>query len=202
MPLSMRDAHARGTAVKMLSGQASGEECNSGYALCDLTEVPNVSAALKRLESFAYVGLTSEWRLSICLFHAMFGGRCVGGELENAKPGRHSARTKAQILGKVKQEGDPYDQALYAAVQRRFRSDMTRYNVTAAWCNRVCPPGLRRNESGPAPPRDNLSPTARAALRTAEALRRVSPAARAALRTVGALRHVRDRVHQGRRSTP
>lgn len=56
---------ARGTAVKMLSGQASGEECNSGYALCDLTEVPNVSAALKRLESFAYVGLTSEWRLSI-----------------------------------------------------------------------------------------------------------------------------------------
>lgn len=63
--------------------------------------------------------------------------------LGRTAPGRQSARTKAQILGKVKQEGDPYDQALYAAVQRRFRSDMTRYKMSlrlgaTAYAHRVC----------------------------------------------------------------
>ncbi|CAK9071057.1 unnamed protein product [Durusdinium trenchii] len=47
--------------------------------------------AVQRLrEGFAFVGLTEEWDLSICLFHAMFGGPCHSSEFHNARPGQHA----------------------------------------------------------------------------------------------------------------
>ena len=33
--------------------------------------MPDTELALRRLEQFAFVGLTSEWALSMCLFHAI-----------------------------------------------------------------------------------------------------------------------------------
>merc|ERR1719414_1687542 len=78
---------AQGCAVKMLT--------RTGYATGDLTLPANVdytrvcqdnstavtsdevALAVSRVGSaFAFVGITDEWSLSMCLLHATFGGDC------------------------------------------------------------------------------------------------------------------------------
>ena len=76
-----------GQAVKQLAGQAHGLECNTmaGQGVvshCRNTSqlVPDVATAVARMNGFAFVGLTDEYRRSICLLHAMFGGDCLAFE--------------------------------------------------------------------------------------------------------------------------
>ena len=50
---------------------------------------------------FAFVGLTEEWDLSVCLFHRMFGGECHVREFLDVRPGStpHYAHKKCLIVG-------------------------------------------------------------------------------------------------------
>ena len=51
---------------------------------------PNVSLAVQRLGTFAFVGLVEEWALSVCLLHTMHGPtfhseRCYAAEFGNSR---------------------------------------------------------------------------------------------------------------------
>ena len=45
-------------------------------------------AALARLPKLGFVGLTDQWDLSVCLWHAKFGGECLPAEFKNVRPAR------------------------------------------------------------------------------------------------------------------
>merc|ERR1719313_133277 len=48
----------------------------------------DVQAALSRLPKLGFVGLTDNWDLSICLWHAKFGGECLPVEFQNLRKAR------------------------------------------------------------------------------------------------------------------
>ena len=171
----------RGTMVKMVAGQASGLDCHVASHqlikgmpyknLCDQRYEPDVPLALSRLRhGFSFVGLTEAWALSICLFHAVFGGPCMPVEFSNSRPG-HYARKTASSPGSPGGSGatagttglprgvtpvddgtgrdafagyvDEYDWEFYRAVEQRFYRDLERYNVSEALCHELCPSAPR-----------------------------------------------------------
>jgi len=135
--------HARmtqGLTVRML---ATNQRCfsinNSIRNTC--AEVPDgaLELARRRLsEGFAYVGDTDEWETSICLFHAMFGGRCLGVEMINSRPTSDAAADlDAQEALAEELKGnftDPIDAVLYADARLRFEHDLRTYGVTPERC--------------------------------------------------------------------
>jgi len=80
-----------------------------------------------------FVGLTEEWELSACLFHAMFGGRVSECELGNAHRGPQSTSAGYNLteLGGFR---DVYDGALYDEASRIFNSELNNYKVTLESC--------------------------------------------------------------------
>lgn len=149
-PIAEYAHRARGTQVRVIAGQSDGMACNSGYqytARCNTSLVPDVATALTRLrEGFAFVGLTEHWALSICLLHASLGGACRKVAFENTRPttphttklpwARNHSRAVAAEVATV---DDPYDAALYAAAQERFRRDVRRHRLSEDVCRRICP---------------------------------------------------------------
>merc|ERR1712048_305311 len=91
-------------------------------------------------------GITDEWLLSVCLFHAMFGGECdetelmlttnqqsvlsADGMLE--EPMGFNAR---ELLGTWQ---DPFDGPLYAVARDVFQTNLRKYNLNRTRCNRMC----------------------------------------------------------------
>jgi len=172
--VSFYAARVAGSATLMVTGQRHGLECLAAQFPCTQVGQPNVALALSRLDGFAFVGLTEEWSLSICLFHAMFGGRCLPGELGNARPtprhrgpidklygdinassglpAHHSSgksggshpTSHAALLETLQRATDAADEALYAAVERRFWADVRRHNVTREGCVLTCPTASHR----------------------------------------------------------
>ena len=151
---------ARGTAVRMLTGQADGEVCNSGYRWAERCDAlgatpPDVALALRRLhEGFAFVGLTDEWALSICLFHATHGGRCHAVEFANSRPTTsrttrmpwlrnastgYAATYARQVAEETARVHDPWDSALFAAAQARFRAAVRAAGLSRTRCEALCP---------------------------------------------------------------
>ena len=162
----------RGTAARMLSGQADGEVCNSGYRYderCPNNKqslIPDMHTALKRLsDSFAFVGLTDQWALSICLFHAIFGGPCLPVEFENSRP--TTSRTTRMpwlrnqtveyerafttaVSDAVAAVADPWDGAIFEAAEARFLKDVAAHGLTPERCEKICPEGVSWRHVPPA----------------------------------------------------
>ena len=96
--------------------------------------------AIKRMESFRFVGLESEWLLSICLFNfKMIGARFVThhqvGFLMPGK-GKHTD-TKTKSYTKYDVTGypdDPFDDRLYAAVKERFDKEVAEHGISDDAC--------------------------------------------------------------------
>jgi hypothetical protein len=143
-----------GLSVKMLAGQESGMcgfmHCTNVNASnttwpyansatwtvqngCQTpgTIVPDVDLAIARLDGFKFVGLQEEWKLSVCLFHTLLGGECFAVEDSVSRAGKYN--------GTATGGDDPYDDALYAAVEKRFRSDLLKHGVTEESCRSLCP---------------------------------------------------------------
>jgi hypothetical protein len=122
------------------------------WSRCDTSLVPDTAQAISRLrEGFAYVGLTDEWALSICLFHARLGGRCLRSEFDNSRPTtprltrlpwiRNTSLRDytAWATEQVAAVGDPYDEALYAAAEARVRAEVAALGLTRERCEALCP---------------------------------------------------------------
>lgn len=95
--------------------------------------------AVQRLrEGFAFVGLTEEWSLSTCLFHAMFGGTCVREEFHDSHLGTN--RTNHDPYDTTMLEGfiDVHDALVYEEGVNMFESNIQHYEVSRSNCPSSC----------------------------------------------------------------
>jgi len=158
-----------GCQVRMLLGMGTEFGCEGKRWLGDVTDKPDltkwnssIKKALRRLnEGVAFIGIVEQWALSVCLFHAMFGGNCHWREFQNTrigdlrvvnKEGNHVAAIansssrcwsrvqcgyNISILGGWR---DEIDAALYERAVAIFWSNVKLFNVSTTTCrDRICP---------------------------------------------------------------
>merc|ERR1719401_1302395 len=95
----------------------------------------DVNLARRRLEQgFAFVGITEQWDLSVCLFRAMFGGECVSSDFSNTRQGNLSSSTSLYDTSELYGFVDVYDGPLYAKAQTMFEQDLKLYEVDEDKC--------------------------------------------------------------------
>lgn len=101
---------------------------------------PDVKAqqlALERLDGFAFVGLLDYFDLSLCLFHAMFGGECRAVEFMNTRKSWYHKNYSADL--KEMKWTDPYDEQIWQKVSQKFWANVQHHELTAKKCRRICP---------------------------------------------------------------
>ena len=117
-----------------------------GYRCCSRHEYHGQSldevlrAAKKRVDRFFFVGLTSEWRLSLCLFnYKMTGRRYV--TLQQMKNCRKTTINASNAIGHHESLGNhsmlPRDEAeheLFDHVSARFWRELRAFDITDASC--------------------------------------------------------------------
>jgi hypothetical protein len=98
----------------------------------------DTDVAIENLEKLGFVGLTDEWTLSVCLWHAKFGGNVLPAELVNVRPGVITSSTggvqkynRHQLLGHWYPEADT---RLYQAASKRFWKEISLYGVDRKRC--------------------------------------------------------------------
>ena len=96
----------------------------------------DVPIALERLrEGFAFVGLQEEWELSICLFHAKFGGPCRKVEFQDTRPSNLSTMTTSHYNTSILNGWvDEIDRIVYGEAQRIFYDDLLSFGVSHETC--------------------------------------------------------------------
>jgi hypothetical protein len=116
---------------------------NTGQEDFPVLSSEDVSAAVDMLhDGFAFVGITEQWALSVCLFRVMFGGQCLASDLADVRPyGRTTVRNTSssyydtsELFGWV----DDWDGPLYAEAALMFESALTVYGVDASSCSSMC----------------------------------------------------------------
>ena len=95
---------------------------------------PDTTLALRRLASFAFVGMTDDWVRSICLFHRKFGGRCSAAELQKVRKGKYSLMPNETAAAGKEDALDPFDSAVYAAAAERFAKECKEHGVNERQC--------------------------------------------------------------------
>lgn len=144
----------KGCQVRMIVRGGVGDPYRPMSGPCGDASMPpvtkkEVALAIQRVNrEFAFVGLTEKWALSVCLWHAMFGGECRDFQFMDMRPGK-----KAVVLenGLKKPEQynvtnylgtwrDQLDGALYREAEKRFWRDIKTYGVSDAVCRKyICP---------------------------------------------------------------
>mmetsp|Transcript_65886 Transcript_65886/g.212526 ORF Transcript_65886/g.212526 Transcript_65886/m.212526 type:complete len:283 (+) Transcript_65886:75-923(+) len=114
-----------GCAVRLMTGYP----CGKGPI--------NVDEALHNLHTmFAFVGLTEEWDLSVCLFHRMFGGACHPREFINVRPGGSHKPGEAYDVAVLDGFKDEPDGILYAEANKTFWANIEKFEVTEESCRK------------------------------------------------------------------
>mmetsp|Transcript_2586 Transcript_2586/g.6607 ORF Transcript_2586/g.6607 Transcript_2586/m.6607 type:complete len:365 (+) Transcript_2586:82-1176(+) len=120
---------------RCMTNMLMGERCNGQIS----KEVLPVASAVDALEQLAFIGLTDEFPLSICLWHVRFGGDCNAVEFKNLHPGlAHFA------------DGRPYftneslalledDWFVFEKASQLFWNDIAAHEVTNSRCAQLCP---------------------------------------------------------------
>lgn len=79
--------------------------------------------ACRRLQLFAFVGISDAWNASVCLFHAMHGGEAHSVEFENVRAGSYSGGQGVKEVDC----GDGADEQLFACGLELFLHRMEQY---------------------------------------------------------------------------
>mmetsp|Transcript_39525 Transcript_39525/g.123096 ORF Transcript_39525/g.123096 Transcript_39525/m.123096 type:complete len:142 (+) Transcript_39525:1-426(+) len=128
----------------MTRGGAKPYETCGGKFTGPPTEA-EVQLAIQRIRTdCAFVGITEQWPLAMCLGHRMFGGPC---RLSDFVDGRVTDRTddktdtakitmSTELYDETPLHGfkDPYDGPLYQAALEVFQQRLLLYNVSTASC--------------------------------------------------------------------
>jgi len=124
-------AHAiAGCSVRMMNGHRCGEQVTVTQDM--------VSLAVSRLETgFAFVGLTDEWALSVCLFHIMYGSQCHKREFQDVRPGAQHT-SDSYDTKELKGWTDPFDGPLYERAYVMFWANVAKYGASRERCSKVC----------------------------------------------------------------
>jgi hypothetical protein len=108
---------------------------------CETLPLPTlaeVSDAVHVLhDGFAFVGITEQWALSVCLFRKMFGGQCVASDLSNSRPGTNSSSfdyDTSELYGWV----DALDGPVYTEALQMFEQTLNVYGVDVDTCTSFC----------------------------------------------------------------
>ena len=162
-----------GAQVKMLTGEVGPLAYSSLRCHCPVINgtapfrtvscargcgatVPDMALAKRRFdEGFAFVGLTEEYAMSICLFAAKFNVPCLSGLFANSRPsskrGSHAfvhhhrvdlnlTRNDNASSDSFSVFADPYDMALHGWATARFQKDLEQYGLSSEICaKRICP---------------------------------------------------------------
>lgn len=90
--------------------------------------------AIERLRSdFAFVGITDQWDLSICLFSKMFNTSCHAYQFSNTRPGTLANKKMYHTRG-LDGYVDKHDGQLYNEAVEIFNQNLKRYNVNSQTC--------------------------------------------------------------------
>lgn len=134
-----------GTATLMLAGQRFGLQCVQPQLPCFHPE-PNVSLALERLNGFAFVGITTEWHRSICLFSLMFQTPCHDAGFVNNRPTplrriqKHGTDAITDLEWSAVMAGvDDADQIIYSRALAIFTANVEKHGATDGRCSALCP---------------------------------------------------------------
>lgn len=113
---------APGAMVRMVLGDPLGK----GYFFTSAAQpsLAQADAACARLRQFAFVGLTERWNATVCLFHAMHGGRAHAYELANVRPGVYVGVANAVREADC---GDHADERLFECAQQLFNQRLRQY---------------------------------------------------------------------------
>lgn len=124
--------YMQGCSVQMLTKYGKFV-CGNPFIQVDYRAV---EVAKLRLRMLAFVGLTSEWELSACLWRAKFGGHCFNSDFTNIRPFENPVdrpRTPATIED-LHGFTDPYDGALYIEAQKIFQQELENYGLSRTTC--------------------------------------------------------------------
>eukprot|EP00930_Biecheleria_cincta_P089106 TRINITY_DN78368_c0_g1_i1.p1 TRINITY_DN78368_c0_g1~~TRINITY_DN78368_c0_g1_i1.p1 ORF type:complete len:367 (+),score=50.83 TRINITY_DN78368_c0_g1_i1:56-1156(+) len=119
-------------AVNMLTGKT-----------CEAKDNPDVEAAVRKVGELGFVGLTEEWNMSVCLFHAKFGGRILASEIYNTRPGVYrTAQEDKQKLETLTAQAErmlgdwpaTIEMRVYEAARARFWQEIERWGVRRESC--------------------------------------------------------------------
>merc|ERR550532_2335803 len=104
---------AQGTYVKLLTRVRTPR--NEAEVMAPPpTEQETALAAHRVKEAFVFVGLQEEWKLSVCLWHRMLGGKCAAIEFVDFNPGwgkRYRLQDGSYDLSVLKGFRDKHDGA-------------------------------------------------------------------------------------------
>jgi len=126
--------------VEMNAGCTVRQLTRDELVPCDTLPVPtseDVSLATTVLrEGFAFVGITEQWALSVCLFRVMFGGQFLKSDLLDTRPGKTSYNGSDDGYDTSELEGwvDPWDGPLYAEALSMLESTRKVYGVDPSSC--------------------------------------------------------------------
>ena len=96
-----------------------------------MTRADAEEAARRVREGFAFVGITEEWDLSMCLLHKMFGGACKASDFENPNyPGKSAEM--AYDTSELHGWHDDVDEVVYAAALGVCLGISSWYNRTSS----------------------------------------------------------------------
>eukprot|EP00747_Dinoflagellata_sp_TGD_P165090 gnl/TRDRNA2_/TRDRNA2_185917_c0_seq1.p1 gnl/TRDRNA2_/TRDRNA2_185917_c0~~gnl/TRDRNA2_/TRDRNA2_185917_c0_seq1.p1 ORF type:complete len:362 (+),score=31.92 gnl/TRDRNA2_/TRDRNA2_185917_c0_seq1:77-1087(+) len=98
-----------------------------------------VAKATQRIrEGFAFIGLTDQWDLSMCLFHKMFGTRCRADHFKSLGSFHGNGKHKAYDTSVLGGFQDKADAEVYAAALQHFQDNLKRYDVSEETCEASC----------------------------------------------------------------
>lgn len=119
--------------ANMLSGHTCGA---GGRSKEDLQTAARTAVA--KIPQLGFVGLTNHWELTVCMFHAKFGGECLAAEFANTNPtNKKSAAINETLFDSSFQT---IDDAVYEAASKKFIEDMHKYDVNPRTCaTTYCP---------------------------------------------------------------
>merc|ERR1712087_391736 len=110
----------------------------------------DIDQAIRTLDDgFAFIGILEEIEMSVCLFHAIFGGTCRAAEFVNIRPAYDRIRsdrptrmpaTAGHDISVLNGWFDRIDRPIYEHAVGVLHSNMKKYNVDPHFCRtRICP---------------------------------------------------------------